>query len=78
MIGADFDRQAKGFFPSLHILKHAPFAGMGRDDALWAMPRHRACHFTRKTLRIRCVIQANVIHSHAARFQGARKMAHGR
>ena len=77
MIRADLHRQAKGFFPSLHILKHAPFTGIRRDDALWPMPRHRARHFSGKALRIRWIIQADVIHGHTARFQGAGEMAHG-
>ena len=77
MIGANFDRQAERFFPSLHILQHAPFAGMGGDDALRPMPRDRARHFAGKALRIRRIIKADVIHGHAACFQGAREMAHG-
>ena len=78
MIGADFDRQAKGFFPSLHILQHAPFAGMGCDNTLRPMPRHRTRHFAREALRIRRIIQADVIHRHATGFQGTGEMAHGR
>ena len=77
MIGANFDRQAERFFPSLHILQHAPFARMGCDDALRPMPRHRTRHFAGKALRIRRIIQADVIHGHTARFQSAREMAHG-
>ena len=77
MIGTDFDRQAQGFFPSLHILQHAPFARMRGDYTLRPMPRHGARHFIGKALRIRRIIQADIIYGHAACFERTREMAHG-
>ena len=76
-IGTDFERHAEAATPGLHIVEHAPFAGLGDGETLRLVNLDGALHFACETAAITVAIEGSIVDAPAELAEFVREVAHG-